>query len=82
LCRAQNAGTCKVEDFASELYTRQIESEEICSNAVSLYDNPLCIQLPTTRTDTRVLTHGDASAIAAQTPTPAAPGSGGLPMPR
>ena len=78
----QNAGTCKVEDFASELYTRQIESEEICHNAVSDYDNPLCIELPTTRTDTRVLSHADASAIAAQTPTPRAPGAGGLPMPR
>lgn len=30
----------------------------------------------------RVLTHADAAAIAAQRPTPAAPGSGGLPMPR
>lgn len=47
----QNAGTCKVEDFASELYTRQIDSENICHDAVSEYDNPLCIQLPTTRTD-------------------------------
>jgi hypothetical protein len=52
LCCSQNAGTCKVEDFASELYTRQIESEQICKNAISLYDNPLCIQLPSTRTDT------------------------------
>ena len=78
----QNAGSCKVEDFASELYTRQIESEEVCHKPVSHYENPLCIQLPTTRTDTRVLTHFDATAIAAQTPTPAAPGSGGLPQPR
>jgi hypothetical protein len=29
-----------------------------------------------------VLTHFDAAAIAAQTPDPAAPGSGGLPQPR
>lgn len=56
----QNAGTCKVEDFASELYTRQIESEDICSNSVSFYDNPLCIQLPSTRTDT-VRCHSNTS---------------------
>ena len=71
---AAECGSCKVEDFASELYTRQIESEEVCHKPVSHYENPLCIQLPTTRTDTRVLTHFDATAIAAQTPTPAAPG--------
>lgn len=29
-----------------------------------------------------MLTHADASAIAAQTPTPRAPGAGGLPVPR
>jgi hypothetical protein len=30
----------------------------------------------------RVLTHADATAIAAQVPTPTAPGAGGLPQPR
>lgn len=77
-----SAGACKAEDFASQLYTRHIQSEEVCHEFPSAYDNPLCIELPTTRTDTRVLTHADATVIAAQTPSPSAPGAGGLPMPR
>ena len=76
-----NTGACTVESFASQLFTRQIESEEQCHATLPGYDNPICMQLPPSRTDTRVLTHFDATAIAAQTPTPAAPGSGGLPMP-
>ena len=48
----QSAGSCKVEDFASELYTRQIESENVCHDHPSAYDNPLCLSLPATRTDT------------------------------
>lgn len=48
----QNSGACKVADFASQLYTRQIQSEEVCHEFPSEYDNDLCIELPTTRTDT------------------------------
>ena len=64
---SQNAGTCKVEDFASELYTRHIQSEEVCHSAVSEYDNPLCIQLPTTRIDT-VRCHSNTSFPSHPTP--------------
>ena len=48
----QNAGACGVADFASELYTRHIESEGVCHDFPSKYDNPLCLSLPATRTDT------------------------------
>ena len=48
----QNSGACKVADFASQLYTRQIQSEEVCHEFPSEYDNPLCLELPNTRTDT------------------------------
>ena len=45
--------------------------------------DPLCISLPPTRnSDARVITHADATAIAAKTPNPRAPGAGGLPLPR
>ena len=76
------AGACKPEDFAAGLYTRQLQSEDICHDPTPGYADELCLQLPTTRYDTRVMTHADAAAIAAQTPRTAAPGSGGLPRPR
>lgn len=75
-------GACKPEDFAASMYTRQIESEEVCHKLQPGNDNPLCLSLATTREDVRVLTHADAAAIAAQTPRDPAPGSGGLPLPR
>jgi hypothetical protein len=78
----KDAGSCKVEDFAAELFTRHIESEEQCHALRPGNDNPLCVSLPASRIDTRVLTHADAAAIAAQVPTPTAPGAGGLPSPR
>lgn len=105
----RSAGACKAADFGAAMYTRQIESEELCHNPQPGFADELCIQLPTTRYDTvrsltqlltrlccnlpyppppspfgsqRVLTHSDATAIAAQTPRDAAPGSGGLPHPR
>ena len=78
----KTSGSCKAEDFGAALYTRQIESEQICHNPTPGFADELCIQLPTTRYDTRVLTHADATAIAAQTPRDPAPGSGGLPHPR
>lgn len=78
----RNSGACKPEDFGAALFTRLIESEEICHAARPGFADPLCIGLPTTRYDTRVLTHADATAISAQTPRDAAPGSGGLPHPR
>ena len=77
-----NLGACKPEDFAASLYTRHIESEEICHAIVPGYDNPLCVQLSSTREDVRVLTHEDATNIAAQTPYNAPDGAGGLPLPR
>jgi hypothetical protein len=46
--------------------------------------DPLCIGLPSTRDDARLLTHADAAAMAAQLPdnNHPAPGAGGLPLPR
>ena len=77
-----SAGACMPEDFGAAMYTRQIMSERQCHAAAPGYDNPLCIQLSTTRIDTRVLSHSDAVDLAAQTPRDPAPGSGGLPSPR
>ena len=80
----QNAGACRPADFGTELYLRQIDSENICSQVTPGLDNPLCLGLPATREDARVLTHSDAAAIAAQVPDKLnpAPGAGGLPNPR
>ena len=46
--------------------------------------DPLCVGLPSTRDDARLITHADAAAMAAQVPNMnyPAPGSGGLPLPR
>lgn len=46
--------------------------------------DPLCVGLPSTRDDARLLTHADAAAMAAQVPDMnyPAPGAGGLPLPR
>lgn len=46
--------------------------------------DPLCIGLPSTRDDSRLLTHADAAAMAAQVPYKDHPadGSKGLPLPR
>ena len=46
--------------------------------------DPLCVGLPSTRDDARLLTHADAAAMAAQLPDMnyPAPGAGGLPLPR
>ncbi len=80
----KSAGSCKMEDFGVELYTRQIESERQCSASAPGLDNPLCVGLPSTRDDARLITHADAAAMAAQVPDMnyPAPGAGGLPLPR
>jgi hypothetical protein len=46
--------------------------------------DPLCLGLPSTRDDARLLTHADSEAIAAQVPNMKHPsdGSGALPLPR
>lgn len=77
-----NSGACKVEDFGTELYSRNIESEQVCNNIRPGNDAVMCIGLPASNPNTLVLSHADATAIAAQTPKYAAPGSGGLPLPR
>ena len=48
------------------------------------YPDPLCIGLPSTRDDARVLSHADAAAAAYEVPNDRypAPGSRGLPLPR
>ena len=50
----------------------------------TLVPDPLCVGLPSTRDDARLITHADAAAMAAQVPNMnyPAPGSGGLPLPR
>lgn len=77
-----SAGACKPVDFATALWTRNIESESICEETKPGKDNTMCIGLPATRSDTLVLSHGDAASIAAQLPDNPAPGAGGLPNPR
>ena len=68
----------------AELFTRQIESERQCEATAPGLDNPLCIGLPATRSDARVLSHADAAAAAYEVPYDKypAPGSRGLPLPR
>ena len=46
--------------------------------------DPLCVGIPATRDDSRVLSHADAAAIAYEVPYDRypAPGSRGLPLPR
>tara|TARA_Y100000389_G_scaffold201621_1_gene244813 strand:+ start:3931 stop:4161 length:231 start_codon:yes stop_codon:yes gene_type:complete len=46
--------------------------------------DPLCIGLPASRSDTRVLSHADSAAAAYEVPYDRypAPGSRGLPLPR
>lgn len=61
----KNSGACKVEDFATELYTRSYESERVCSEITPGYDSATCIGLPATTADSEILTHSDAAAIAA-----------------
>ena len=78
----KNAGACKPADFGAALLTRQIQSEDICHDPQPGLADELCLQLPTTRYDTRILSHADAAEIAAQTPRNAPAGSGGLPRPR
>jgi hypothetical protein len=46
-----NLGACKPEDFAASMYTRHVESEEVCHKLTPGNDNPLCVQLATTRED-------------------------------
>jgi hypothetical protein len=78
----QNAGACKSEDFGTELFTRNIESEQVCNTLTPGNDAVMCIGLPATNPNTMVLSHADAVEIAAATPTYAPAGSGGLPLPR
>jgi hypothetical protein len=78
----QNAGGCKSEDFATELFTRQVESEQACNSRTPGNDGVMCIGLPATNVNTMVLSHADAVEIAAATPKYAPAGSGGLPLPR
>ena len=80
----QNAGGCKMADFSAELLTRNIESERQCSASAPGLDNPVCVGIPSTRDDARVLSNADAAAIAYEVPYDRypAPGSRGLPLPR
>ena len=50
---------------------------------LSTIPDPLCIGIPSTRDDARVLDHADAAAIAYEVPYDRhpAPGSRGLPLP-
>lgn len=70
------------QDFATELFTRQIESEQVCNSLRPGHDAAMCIGLPATNPNTMVLSHADAVEIAAATPKYAPAGSGGLPLPR
>lgn len=79
----RHAGACKTADFGVELFTRQIESERVCSALAPGLDSVPCIAMPSTTDDSRILSHGDAAAIAYQVPFARnpAPGSRGLPQP-
>ena len=55
------------------------ESRPICTDCA----DPVCVGIPATTDDSRILTHADAAAIAYQVPdmNHPAPGSQGLPVP-
>ena len=76
-------GACTIADFGVELYSRNIQSERQCSASAPGLDNPLCVGIPSTTDDSRILSHADATAIAFQVPDMdhPAPGSQGLPVP-
>ena len=62
----KSAGACKPEDFGTELLLRHYDSENVCTEVAPGNDAEACIGLPATRKDSLVLSHSDASAIAAQ----------------
>jgi len=70
------------QDFAASLFTRNVESEEVCNKLTPGHDAAMCIGLPATNPNTMVLSHADAVEIARATPKYAPEGSGGLPLPR
>ena len=67
----RSAGACKAEDFGARLLTRHVESEEICHALVPGLADELCVQIPTTRTDTVCYTRSNLHTIHLTTPTPA-----------
>lgn len=67
----RSSGACKAEDFGARLLTRHVESEEICHALVPGLADELCVQIPTTRTDTVCYTRSNLHTIHLTTPTPA-----------
>jgi len=71
-----------IQDFGSQLLTRNIQSENVCNSARPGDDAVLCIGIPVTNPHHMVLSYGDALDVASATPKRSPSGSGGLPHPR
>ena len=75
-----SSGACKVTDFAASIYTRRYDSN-IC-NHPTVHNSPLCIELPASREDAKVLDYAAAHDLCAQVPDKTLGGAGKLPLPR
>ena len=75
-----SSGGCTMEDFAANAYRRKYD-DDFCRNPTAT-ENPLCVELPASRRDARVLDHDAATALCAQVPEAAPSGAGSLPLPR
>ena len=78
----KSAGSCFGRDFGAQLLTRQIDSENVCEEIAPGLHDTACISLPASRDDLRVLSHKDATDMAAATPANAPTSAGKLPLPR
>ena len=78
----KSAGSCFGRDFGAQLLTRQIDSENVCEEIAPGLHDTACISLPASRDDLRVLSHKDATDMAAVTPANAPTSAGKLPLPR
>jgi len=78
----KSAGSCFGRDFGAQMLTRQIDSENVCEEIAPGLHDTACISLPASRDDLRVLSHKDATDMAAVTPANAPTSAGKLPLPR
>ena len=77
----KSSGSCFGRDFGAQLLTRQIESENVCEEIAPGLHDTACVSLPASRDDLRVLSHKDATDMAAVTPENAPTSAGRLPLP-
>ena len=76
-----HTGICTPIDFAATLYSRKYTSAGTCNDPTS-YSNPMCIELPASRDDARVMDYETSHALCARKPDTAPNNGGKLPTPR